>query len=256
MKKIFINALLITGTVFTITGCSKKVEDYTAPFEYVGSNDAFLKVIYASAYALNPGVQLSIDDKRVSGLITSRTPFPGGGYNTQGSNFPDFLKVAQGSRKLTIAIPKKGTDIDSVVLFSTQINLDRRANYTLGIMDTLANTKALLVDDTLAKPAYGKIKYRFVNLMPNAPSLDLYYGTEKIATGIAYNTPGVVFTMSVPLVTNQNWAIRETGSATNLATYASGSSVLNQRQYTIFAMGYKGSTSAALKPYVSFTLIR
>ncbi len=255
MKKISIN--IVAALAILLTGCEKST-DYNATFYEPGASDARLKVIYASAYALNPLVQLSIDDVRVSGLITGRTPFPGGGYNTAGSSFPDYIVVAPGSRKFTVAIPKKNTNVDSVVLFTTQIMLEAGKNQTLNISDTLTKTKALLVTDFVEKPAPRTVKYRFVNLMPNVPLLDLYYGTTRVATGIAYNTPGVIFSMPVPAVNNLNWAIRETGTtatSTALAVYASASTVVTQRMFTAFAMGYKPSNLiATLRPYISFTI--
>lgn len=255
MKKIFIN-LSIAALALTFAGCEKS-KDYKAPFVRTGADDALLKVIYASAYSANPSVQISIDDVRVSGLITGRTPFPGGGYNTAGSNFPDYLVVQPGSRKLTIAIPKKGTNVDSVVFYTTQIEVRAKANHTLNVMDTLTKTKSVLVEDTVALPAPGTVKYRFVNLMPNAPKLDLYYGTIRVATNVEYNTPGVVFTM--PFQTAAQWNLRETGTGptgTVLAFYPSGSTMTDQRMFTAFAMGYKGSASTTLKPYISFTINR
>lgn len=257
MKKRFIN-LFLAASVLMMVGC-KKSKDYKAEFDRTGPNNTLLKVIYASAYSLNPTVQLSIDDVRVSGLITGRTPFPGGGYNTAGSNFADYLALTPGSRKLSVSIPKKGTNVDSVVLFSTQLNLERDKNFTVSIMDTLAKTKALLVVDTVEQPVESTIKYRFVNLIPNAPIVDLYYGTALVASGVAYNTAGKVFSMLIPAVSTLSWTVKEfpsTIASPTLATYSSPNTVINQRMYTAFAMGYKGSASTTLRPYISFTLNR
>ncbi|RYE22311.1 MAG: DUF4397 domain-containing protein, partial [Sphingobacteriales bacterium] len=247
MKKTFINLLLGTTLLF-MAGCEKS-KDYKAEFERTNPNNALLKVIYASAYSLNPTVQLSVDDVRVSGLITGRTPFPGGGYNTTGSNFADYLSLTPGNKKFSIAIPKRNSNVDSVVLFTTQINLEKNKNYTLNISDTLTKTKALLVQDTIAKPLLNTTKYRFVNLIPNVAAVDLYYGTTLMASNVAYNTPGKVFSMNIPPVTTLSWAVKEypsTALSASLATYASLNTVANQKQLTAFAMGYKGSTSATL----------
>ncbi len=245
------------GLFLLLAGCEKET-GYTATFTQPGSTDARVKIIYASAYALNPAVQLSFDDVRVSNLITGRTPFPGGGYNTNGSSFPDYLVLKPGTQKFTVSIPKRNTNVDSVVLFTTQVTLEGGKSQTLNVMDTLAKTKTLVVVDTIAMPALNTIKYRFVNLMPNVPALDLYYGTTLVATGVAYNTPGKVFTMNVPGVTNLQWIIRETGTGAAgaiLAFYPSSSTVINQRMYTAFAMGYKGSAASAnLRPYISFAI--
>lgn len=243
--------MLLASSVLFVAGC-KKSDDYKAEFDRIGPTQSLLKINYASAYVLNPAVQLNIDDTRVSGLITGRTPFPGGGYNTNGSSFPDYLSLAPGTRKLSVVIPKKGTSVDSIVLFSTQLELIAGVNQSVHIMDTLTKTKALLVTDNISLPTAFKARYRFVNLIPNSDALDLYYGPMKVAAAVPYNTPGAVFEM--PAAIPDTFRIREAGSNTVLALYTSGSVISNQRVYTAFAMGYKGSTSATLKPYISFAL--
>ena len=253
MKKQILTLVVLLSAVL-LTGC-EKYKGYEAPFQLVPADKGKMKIVYASAYALNRGVQLSIDDVRVSGLVTSRTPFPGGGYNTQGSSFPDYLVVEPGTRKFSIAIPKAGTNVDSVVLHSGQINVTANTFQSLYVMDTLANTKLLMVKDDVSMPGAGKLRFRFVNLMPNAPLLDLYFGTEKVASSIPYNTEGVVFEMNVPPA-SLAWTIREPGSSTVLATYSSASTIISNRVYTAFAMGYKGATPANTKPYISFSLNR
>lgn len=254
MKKIFIHSL-IAATVLLMASCEKSNE-YKAPFEITDASESKLKFIYASAYPANPGVQISIDDIRVSNLITGRTPFPGGGFNTPGSSFPDYLRVPAGARNIKISIPKRLTNIDSIVLYSTQITVEANRNYTLNVMDTFTRTTSTLVSDTIRQPALGTVKYRFVNLMPNVPRIDLYYGTTLMATNIAYNTPGITFTMDVPAV-NVSWFIRETGTlptSTALAFLSSAGTVANQRMFTAFAMGYKGATPTTTRPYISFTI--
>jgi hypothetical protein len=245
MKKLFINSLL-AASLF-MAGCEKS-KDYTAEFDISDAKDSKLKFIYASAYFANPGVQISIDGIRVSNVITGRTPFPGGGFNTAGSSFPDYLRVGTGAKTISISIPKRLTNVDSIVLYSTQV--------TLNVYDTLAGTKSTLVVDTILQPQQGKIKYRFVNLMPNVPNIDLYYGTTLVATNIGYNTPGITFSMDVP-PTSLAWSIRETGTtpvSTALATFSSASTTGDQRMFTAFAMGYKGATLTNTRPYISFTL--
>ncbi len=248
---------LLAVCALSMAGCEKTDVD-EAPYGFVGADDARLKVIYASAYTTNPGVQLSIDDVRVSSVITGRTPYPGGGYNTTGSNFGDYLLVEPGQRKLTIAIPKKNTNVDSIVLYTTNFTVEAGKAQSILVSDTFTRTKSVVVEDVFAKYPTDGLTYRFVNLMPNVPFADLYFGTTLVATGIAYNSAGVVFTMPGSTA-SQTWSIRETGASptsTALATYASGNTVINRRTYTAFAMGYKGSSATATKPYISFAINR
>ncbi|WP_462221680.1 DUF4397 domain-containing protein [Ferruginibacter sp.] len=254
MKKIIKNTLLISIIAIT-AGCTKKIE-YLAERTFITTDNALLKINYLSAYAANPGVQLAINNTRVSGLITGRTPFPGGGYNTNGSNFPDYLAVTPGTNTLSIAIPKKGTNTDSVLLFTASLTMAANKNYTAHVSDTAAKTKVVLIEDNLSYVDAGTSKYRFVNMMPNVPFIDLYYGTTKVATGIPYL--GFSNYFSLPFSTTvTSWDIRETGTSptsTVLATYSSTNTTLNQRIYTAFALGYKGSTATNTKPYISFLL--
>ncbi len=258
MKKTLINTI-IAATVLLTAGCSKDVTeiDYTAPRTFVDpSVSSLLKINYMSLYAGNTGVQLSINNQRVSGLVTNRTPFPGGGYNTNGSNFADYLVVKPGANILSIAIPKRLTNVDSIALFSAPITVEAGKNYTAHIADTSTKTKLFLLEDDLALPDTGSVKYRFINLMPNAPFVDLYYGTDRMATNIAYLAASPIFTMRVPPILLA-WTIRETGTlptSTALATFTSANTYLTRRVYSAFAVGYKGSTAANTRPYISFNL--
>ncbi len=242
--------IIITGS------CTKKTE-YLAERTFVQADNALLKINYLSAYAANPGVQLFINSTRVSGVITGRTPFPGGGYNTNGSSFPDYLALTPGANALSIAIPKKGTNVDSVVLFTTSLSLAAGKNYTAHITDTGANTKVKVITDSLSEPENGKAKYIFLNMMPNVAFADLYYGASKVAGGISYLNSSPYFTLpSVPAFSD-TFKIRETGTSptsTPLAFYVSSNTLLNKRVYSAFALGYKGSAAANTKPYISFLL--
>lgn len=255
MKKILsINTVLLFGIL--LGGCKKNEINYG---ETEAVNDkALLKFNYVSGYARNPSVQLSINGKRVSNLITARTPFPGGGYNTGGGSQPDYLSVTPGNIEIGVSIPKAGTDIDSVVLYKSNLTLEAGKNYIAHITDTAANTKTFLTQDKFEMAPEGKARYTFVNLMPNVPSVDLYFGSTKVASDIRYLASSPEFEVSVP-ASSTAWAIREAGAAatsTALATYTSASTYTNKRVYTAFALGYKGATDAVRKPYVSFLLVR
>src|SRR5215212_2388249 len=110
--KLFFAALLFCA------GCKKNEIKY-GEFNNVTPDQALLKINFVSGYAANPAVQFVINNERVSNLITSRTPYPGGGYNTGGGSTPDYLALTPGNKEFKISIPKKGTNTDSIVLFTT-----------------------------------------------------------------------------------------------------------------------------------------
>ena len=255
MKRLlYIGLVLFSG--LSLTGCDKETE-WTAEANNVpAERQAFLKINYVSNYAANPSVHLTVNDIRVSNLITARTPFPGGGYNTGGSNFGDYLSVRSGPNKVSVAIPHRNYFGDSVLLYTTNLTLEPNMYYTLHITDTASKTKQLLTVDDLTQPEAGQTRFRFINLMPNVAAVDLYYGTTKVASNIPYLTSSTYITMAVP-TTALAWSIREAGASatsTALATYTSANTTLSQRVYTAFALGYKSSSDAARRPYISFYL--
>ena len=253
MKNIVLNFLAV-AMIFVVSSCNKDTE-YKAPQTFPNGNTAYLKINYASLHATNPSVQIAINDVRVSGSITGRTPFPGGGFNTSGSSFPDYLAVKAGVNKLSIVGLNRGTQKDSVVMFFTNINLQAGKFYTAHVTDTAARTQALLLEDVLGFKDTTS-RYRFVNLMPNVPLVDLYYGTTLVSSAIPYLNSSAYFDLPSPLLTAA-WTIRETGTAptsTALATFTSTNTSLRGRVYTAFALGYRGQTLATTRPYISFLL--
>lgn len=253
MKKlsIFSIAALI---LFSMWGCEKKTDPiWNSTYSELTTGQAMLKINFVSQYASNPSFQIKVNDVRVSSNITARTPFPGGGFNTGGGSGPDYLSLNPGSSKISFSVPNKGANTDSISLFSTNVTLEAGKFYTLHVTDTGANTKTLLITDNRDRANPARPVYTFVNLMPNVPSADLYFGTTKVASGIAYMA--VSDTFSVDGSTTLNWAVRDAGGTTDIAKYSSASTLNAGRQYTGFSSGYKGSTGTRA-PFVSFFYVK
>ncbi|HEU4472662.1 MAG TPA: DUF4397 domain-containing protein [Flavisolibacter sp.] len=228
-----------------LVGCEKN-ELRTSNYIDV-SQQAQVKVNFFSPYQRNPTYQIKVSNERVSNSITRYdTPFPGGGLNTGGGSTADYLSINPGSVDFSVSIAKMGTNVDSVTLATTTQTLEGGMKYSLYFSDTANNTKTLLVRDTLSRPDSGFAKYRFVNLQPDLPSADLYVGTVKVASAVAYNSVSEPFT----LPTNNAsavWNVRAAGGATNLASYTGtvGATISNQRIYTVIARGYNSITATA-----------
>jgi hypothetical protein len=263
--KIF-STLSIFILIVVFIGCKKNVIDY-GEIEKVSSDQALIKFDYASQYDDNRKVVLKINDIRVSYAITGRTPFPGGGFNTGGGSSPDFIPVNPGNVKVTVAQPYRvDTGLDSLILYTTNLQLQAGKNYVLHITDILTDTKSVLTEEDFIKADSGLVAYRFINLMPDVPAIDLYYGStsttnNSIDTLIAGNVGYLNMTSQFKLKQGQSkrWKIRPAGSAvttaTVLASYSSTNTFRNQRVFNIFASGYKNKT-ATQSPFVSFFLIR
>jgi hypothetical protein len=130
-------------SLLMITACEKN--EITLDDATIVEDDALFKLGYFSPNSSNPGVQLKINDARVSYLFTNATPFPGGGYNTGGSSNSDYVVVKPGQTKVSISIPKKGTNEDSIVVLNTTVNLEARKKYSMFTSDTIPNVKAFMV---------------------------------------------------------------------------------------------------------------
>lgn len=261
MKLIIKSILAVVAIAIVIASCDKNEINY-GEFEKLGDNQSLLKVNYNIAYSTDPNVQITINGTRVSTLIKTRYPYPGGGYGTLGDSRPDYLTAPSGNTEVAIVIPKKGTSLDSVVLYKTTVALEPGKAYTLHLSDTATTTttsKSLLAGDDFTLPDSGFVKYKFVNLMPSTPAVDVYYGTTLILSNIAYMQESAYFVRPVPTGTALAWSVRTAGAlatAPVLATYSNASTVLNRRIYTMFATGYPNKTDAVRKPYVGFFLTR
>ncbi len=256
--KIFSIPITLILFVALLAGCKKAEEITYGDYDLIDPTKSYVKINFTSAYASNPDIQFVLGGKRVSGLVKTRTPYPGGGYNTNGLSFPDYLSADAGTQNFTASIPKRGTNVDSILLYSGNVTLEAGKYATLHVADTAAATVHVLTPEDMISPDSGKVKFRFINLIPNVPALDLYYGTTLVATGIAYKSISPYFTMVVPTAAS-TWAIRPTGSSstsTALATYSSISTTTNARSYTAFAQGYSGATDATRRPYISFFLTK
>jgi len=250
MTNRYITLLTVACCLLVVVLACKKNVLTVSPYEYT-DGQALFKINYSCPYAKNPAVQVKINGVKVSNGITYSTPFPGGGLNTGGSNNADYMAVPAGSNEVSFSISKVGSGEDSILLYKTSVEVIANAYQTLHVTDTLANTTSVLTPDASIKADSGISKYRFVNLIPGS-SLDLYAGTVKVASNIAYKA--VTDTFSVAAGSNPVWSLRVAGGATTLGTtYQNTGTTTNQRVFTIYSRGYIGpATSDIRSPKISF----
>jgi hypothetical protein len=266
INKIFLTLSLLSLSAMAIfAGCKKASGDNVfSEYDIVDeAATALIKINYNVAFYNNPSTQIKINGVRVSAAnIQNRTPFPGGGLNTLGGNTGDYLPVTPGNTTISITVPKKGTNIDSLDVFTTTASLAAGKRYSLHVTDTLTR-KGLLIDEDASVPDSGFVRMRFVNLMPTTPAVDLYIGAVKVSSNIAYMAISDKFLLPTSQAgISTVWSIRAAGAAatsTAIATYTSASTLQNQRVYTAYAIGYTTYPSSGTdirKPYVAFYYVR
>ena len=250
MKKIQKNSFILLACICTIFWSCEKNVLTVSPYAYTDGK-ALVKINYSCPYFKNPGVIVKINGERVSSAITYSTPYPGGGLNTGGNTYADYLSVNPGSQKIALTIPKTGAFEDSIVLYETSVTLTADKYQTVHFTDTAANTTTVLTTDASNKPDSGFTQFTFVNLIP-ASTLDLYFGTTKVASNVAYKQ--VTDPFLLPSGTSNTWSLRIAGGSTTLGTtYASTSTVANQRVFTVYSRGYIGPAVADIRsPKISF----
>lgn len=262
MKKISLIISVFIICAFAMVGCEKN-NLRIAGFDLT-EGSALVKLNMALPYRLNPGIQVKFNDVRIAPLFTNTQtsnyayPFPGGGLNTQGNSAADFLTVTPGTLKVGVSFPKAGTNQDSVVIYTTSVNVEANKVYTLHLTDTSANVQSVLTTENQAVPDSGFTRYTFVNLIPNLPAVDLYFGTTLVAANIAYKAVSPTFTLASPTV--NAFAIRPAGAAastTAIATYATGT-VPDRRVMTVYSRGYNGiaGTTDIRRPQISLFYVR
>jgi hypothetical protein len=236
--------LLLSITTMSLLACKKHVIE---PLPVTSASGmANLKIVHAMAYPTNVAMQLKVNDVRVSNNITYSTPFPGGGLNTGGSNFPWYLLVKPGPNKISVSYPKYLSSNDSVMLHSSTVTLDANKYYTLYITDTGSLSQSVLVPENVGEVNDGVSRYKFVNLTPNVAALDLYFAGNLVAGNIPYKGTSAEFTL--PYKTTGQWAIRPAGAAstsTALAIYPTGTTtqtIPNKRILSVYSRGYSGGT--------------
>lgn len=147
--------------------------------------------------------------------------------------------------------------------------MDAGKTYIAHITDTAANTKSVLTQENVALPDTNYARFHFLNLMPNVPAVDIYYGT--VATTVADQKSDSLMVSNLGYLKNSGdikfkingangiWKIRAAGAPrinNTIASYTSTSVPLSQRVFCGFALGYSGKTTTAQKPYISFLLVR
>jgi hypothetical protein len=222
-------------TLVIIMAC-KKNQLTVSPYDYADGK-ALFKINYACASSKNPGVRLRINDVIVSNNITYATPFPGGGLNTGGSNNADYLQAEPGTNNIKLSILKAGTDIDSIVMYETTVDLQQETYQTLHVADTGAAIQSVFLTDPGGMEDSGFVQYRFINLIPNSTGLDLYFGTQKMASNVAYKQVTESFRLAAGVT--GAWSLRTAGGTVTLPNrYTNTGTTSNQRVFTVYARGY------------------
>ena len=206
-------ALLGIGCLLSLlfTSCLKSKNDYTPP--PVGY------VTFFQAAADEQPIDLYFNNNKVNQAPVQY------GYGI------DYFQAFPGLRTVNIY-----NSISHTLLFSDTARINPNIAYSLFLINNSTQQLGLfLVTDSISKPANGKATLRFINVSPDASSVDL---AVKDSAAFVTNKSFKGFSSFIPKTGNQtyNFEIRQHGTNTVLATLP-GVTLNSGLVYTIWLHG-------------------
>lgn len=206
----------LLAIALTVTSCSKDNDNGTSP------GVATLAIVHAAPGT--PELNLAI-----GGVKT----------NLKGLTFGTFINYANINEGLSeFGVTKKDS---TRILTKSSLALKNGKAYSLFITDVPAKTAFALVEDDLTAPVTDKANLRFVNMSPDAGSLDLAITGQ--ATALTTNTvfKGATAFTAVTPGTEVNFEIRANTKPDVLAKIEKVK-IEKGKIYTIWAKGLKAAT--------------
>ena len=176
-------------------------------------------VAYVSVYNASPdspGLDVLVDNKQ----INSRP--------LEYSNYTGYLQFYTGNRNL-----KFNSFNASNVLVDTTVTFQANKAYSVFVIDNTAEADALIVEDSAATPAATNSLIRFVNLSPDAASVELTTDSESLFPSKAFKQ-----ITAFKEITAQSYTLQAKKDDHSVIVTAPGIVLQPGRAYTIIARGY------------------
>ena len=152
-----------------------------------------------------------------------------------GGSMPYFT-VATGTQTV-----KFTTASSTESLISKDVSFENNTAYTLILTGRSANPEFLVQSDAVVAPANGKALLRFINLSPDAPSLDVFVKDgASVITDRAYKASSSYIEVDAK---KYIFELKEHGSGTSKTTLAE-TTLTAGKAYTVFAKGLLNPTEA------------
>jgi hypothetical protein len=236
MKSIFAAILVVAFAA----GCKKNsffVTERTLP-----EGNALVKIALFSTSISTVNVLISVNGDRVSNPQPNfNAAFPGGGFNTNGNTYSDFLIVTPGQMTVSLDVPNIGTPVVNYNYYEGSAAVEANKRYVFFVTDTATNTTSFLVNVDSPTPDSGYVAMKFAHGMPNVPAVDVYKGPSAstatlLASNIAYKASSN-FVLFAP-GTDSIFARVAGSPATSEPVARRAFTFTNQRIYAIATRGY------------------
>ncbi len=213
MKSKFFHFAFLAYVLLTI-GCGKKDDD-----------QAKTSIRLMNASPTTTSISLLPDGNLLAGPINYLS-------------ISDYLKVNAGGFNVRLNL-----DNSDVPFTNTDIVLDADKNYTIIITDSITKFKKSIIVDNLTDPPAGKAYIRFLHLVGNGPSVDLFKGGSAIFSNRLFNDQasgagGSYLAIDPGTLT---FELRAAGGGSIIALL-SNATITTGKIYTIIARGFVGGT--------------
>jgi len=217
LKSLFSASIL----AMAFTACKKDKNPETP-------KNAKLSIIHASPG--NPELSFYVNGQKAntSTSLTYSTTIP-------------YADIKPGSQVLSVT--KKGA---SEVLAKSSFDLKSANNFSVYVAGTPTNTVLVFAQDDLSAPAAGKAKVRFVNMSPNAGSLDFSVEGKTVALASNQDFKSVTGYSSIDPGNEVTFEIKQNGK-TEVLTNLPKVKIEQGKIYTLWAKGIIASADATTK---------
>jgi hypothetical protein len=245
--KIVIGCFVVLSIGFI--ACTKndlQLTEFDLPVE-----KAFVRFAFFSPGTTN--VMVKLNDKKINGATT----LGNGGFYPAITNTPEYAAI-EPTGTLKMSMPNVGTQNDSVVVFTGNLNLQANRYYSVVLSDTGVNRTLWSVgDDLFSSTDSGFYFVRLINAMVNTPAgldfvrIDSTSATavtrDTIARNVAYKSATLPIRTEISARTGFGFLrYRLVNSATKLpigtVNTPPAANLINQRTLTLYATGFSNGT--------------
>jgi|SRR5688572_8279410 len=202
--------LYLAAFVFLLASCSLDDDgNATDPIPV-----AYVSIYHASPNA--PELDIYVDERPVNRLDFT--------------DYTGYLNFYTGNRHFKVN-PFNASN----ALVDTTVNFVDGGFYSVFIVNNLSNVETLTVRDSASAPAEGKAKIRFINLSPDATSLDVSVNeSTPLFTAQAFKQPSEFVEVDASA---SSFAVKTAGGSDELVS-VSDINLRTGRFYTIIARGF------------------
>ncbi len=245
--KNIIQSTIVFGVGITLFSCGN---EHSVLQNLTPAEGAKVRFVHAAVDVGN--VELSVNDKKFTGLLTISPAVPGtiaygGGYPVLGTANTEYARMPAGTNK--IKVTAVGTTPE--VSITGEVKAENDKSYSIFAVGQAPNVSPLVLNDNIPQPSGTSFFVRLVNLVPNSTTAELSLAGNLVVKDIPFKGGEAFITLPIPNYTLgtvfTGYSVTVNGDKIPSITLNSASNITNiipGRVITIFVRGLVGGTGA------------